>query len=113
MRRTCLYSVALANAKISLRAFISSRSSGPEDLLAAVSVRAEDEVYYNSGAAGYSASQYEGDQDIGSECHKRRVQFESVLRKHGKLEKMYKLYEHLAKLDLGRAVTIYAEPLKT
>jgi len=55
---------------------------------------------------------YVGDQGIGSECHKRRVKFESVLRKHGKLEKMYKLYEGLAELDLGRAVTVYAEPLK-
>ena len=53
---------------------------------------------------------YVGNPETGKICHKRRVQFESLMRKHGKRNEMYQLYEALAKLNLGRQVTVYAEP---
>jgi len=51
---------------------------------------------------------YIGDDDLGKVCHQRRVNFESILRKHGKGKKLSQFYEALAALDLGRQITVYA-----
>ena len=44
---------------------------------------------------------------LGSECHRKRVNFETNLRKMGKKETLKKFYRSLANLNLGRQVTIY------
>lgn len=51
---------------------------------------------------------YVGDNELGKVCHKKRVQFEYLMKKHGKQEKLYKLYQCLAELDLGRQSVVYA-----
>ena len=53
---------------------------------------------------------YVGDPALGSACHKKRVKFEYLMRKHGKAKKMQQLYEKLAELDLGRQIVMYATP---
>jgi SAM-dependent methyltransferase len=53
---------------------------------------------------------YVGNSTLGRECHNKRVQFEALMRKHNKHEKLSKLYQALADLDLGRTFTIYATP---
>jgi hypothetical protein len=45
---------------------------------------------------------------LGQACHRKRVLFEHLLRKHGKGEKLALFYELLADLDLGRQVVVYA-----
>ena len=55
---------------------------------------------------------YVGDNDLGSQCHKKRVNFERLMREHGKQEKLNVFYEALAKINLGRTISIYATPLK-
>lgn len=51
---------------------------------------------------------YIGDGKKGKECHNKRVNFERLMRKHGKNEKLKELYCALAKLDLGRQVVAWA-----
>ena len=53
---------------------------------------------------------YVKDRALGKECHKKRVNFELNLRKHGKLGLLRKLYENLAELGLGREITVFATP---
>jgi len=53
---------------------------------------------------------YVGDSKLGKKCHQKRVKFEHLMRKHGKSEKLSQLYRHLAELDLGRQMVIYASP---
>jgi len=47
---------------------------------------------------------------LGKACHNKRVRFEYLMKKHGKKEKLEKFYEHLADLNLGRQVIVYASP---
>ena len=51
---------------------------------------------------------YIGNSDLGRVCHQRRVNFEHLLRKHGKGKKLSQFYEAMASLDLGRQITVYA-----
>ena len=55
---------------------------------------------------------YVGNDEIGRECHQRRVKFEYLMRKHGKSEFLSKLYQLLADIDIGRQVVVYATPKK-
>lgn len=55
---------------------------------------------------------YVGDNEIGGNCHKKRKNFEELLIKNGHKKKLYQLYEKLAELELGRQITIYAQPKK-
>lgn len=55
---------------------------------------------------------YVGNGELGSQCHRKRVQFEKTLRKHGKLELLDEFYTKLSELNLGRQVTVYAHPEK-
>lgn len=52
---------------------------------------------------------YVGDPDLGKVCHNKRVEFERVMRKHNKSEKLVRFYEALAELDLGRTSLIFAK----
>jgi len=54
--------------------------------------------------------QYVGNNELGSICHKKRVNFETLMIKYGYQEKLYSLYESLAELELGRQIVIYARP---
>lgn len=51
---------------------------------------------------------YVGNQELGKKCHNKRVEFERVMRKHKKTEKLSLFYEALAKLDLGRTSLVFA-----
>lgn len=51
---------------------------------------------------------YIGNNELGKLCHQKRVQFELLLRKHGKSDKLTRFYRALANLDLGRQITVYA-----
>lgn len=51
---------------------------------------------------------YIGNAELGRACHQKRVKFESLLRKHGKADKLSRFYQALATLDLGRQTTLYA-----
>lgn len=53
---------------------------------------------------------YVGNNKLGSECHKKRVNFEKLMIKYGKEDKLYELYENLAELNLGRQIIVYARP---
>ncbi len=53
---------------------------------------------------------YVNNPELGKTCHNKRVRFEYLMKKHGKKEKLEKLYEHLAELDLGRQVIVFASP---
>jgi len=53
---------------------------------------------------------YVGDNELGSQCHKKRVNFERLMREHGKQEKLNAFYEALAKINLGRTISIYVTP---
>ncbi len=53
---------------------------------------------------------YVGNSELGKKCHQRRVKFEELMKKHGKGEKLKQLYKHLADLNLGRQVVVYATP---
>ncbi len=55
---------------------------------------------------------YVGDGDIGKKCHQKRVKFEQLMIKHGKSEKLKKLYDAFAELDLGRNAIVYCTPKK-
>lgn len=55
---------------------------------------------------------YVGNNELGATCHKKRVQFEFLMRKHGKEEKLNQFYEALASLELGRQIMMYARPKK-
>lgn len=55
---------------------------------------------------------YVGNQDLGRECHLKRVKFEQNMKKHGGAEKLAQFYEALANLDLGRQSLIFATPKK-
>lgn len=52
--------------------------------------------------------QYVGDAQKGKECHQKRVQFEALMKKHGKTKELYMFYQSLAEVDLGRQVLIFA-----
>jgi 2-polyprenyl-3-methyl-5-hydroxy-6-metoxy-1,4-benzoquinol methylase len=55
---------------------------------------------------------YVGNEDLGRQCHLKRVEFEKMMRKHGKTEKLYKLYSALADLNLGRQIVAFARAAK-
>lgn len=55
--------------------------------------------------------QYVGNRLLGRECHNKRVNFEKLMHKHGKAEKLKAFYKALADLNLGRSVSVYATPL--
>lgn len=50
---------------------------------------------------------YVGNGDIGKLCHNKRVNFEKLMRKHGKTVKLNRFYESLAHLNLGRNTIVY------
>ena len=52
---------------------------------------------------------YVGDQELGKKCHNKRVEFEKVMRKHNKTEKLLLFYQALAELDLGRQSLVFAK----
>ena len=54
---------------------------------------------------------YVGNNELGSICHKKRVQFESLMIEHGHEKKLYDFYESLAELELGRQIVVYAKPI--
>ena len=53
---------------------------------------------------------YVGNPELGRQCHNKRVAFERAMRNHGGKDKLRKLYETFARLDLGRQVVVYAVP---
>ncbi|MFY9311348.1 MAG: class I SAM-dependent methyltransferase [Bacteroidia bacterium] len=53
---------------------------------------------------------YVGNNELGSACHKKRVHFEYLMRKHGFESKLNAFYEALASLELGRQIVMYATP---
>lgn len=54
--------------------------------------------------------QYVGNSDLGSQCHEKRVNFERLMMKHGKVDKLKQLYKSFAELNLGRSISVYATP---
>jgi SAM-dependent methyltransferase len=54
---------------------------------------------------------YIGDDAVGKRCHEMRVQFETLMKKHGKQEKLINFYKVLADLDLGRQAVLCATPI--
>jgi len=54
---------------------------------------------------------YVGNPELGRECHNKRVNFERLMIKHNKKEKLNAFYESLAELNLGRSISIYATPI--
>tara|TARA_B100001057_G_C22786188_1_gene925657 strand:- start:215 stop:1096 length:882 start_codon:yes stop_codon:yes gene_type:complete len=52
---------------------------------------------------------YVKDGKLGSQCHKKRVQFEENLRKHGKTETLKNFYRALANLNLGRQISVFCK----
>jgi len=55
--------------------------------------------------------QYVGNQEIGRKCHNKRVNFERLMRKHGKQNELQNLYRTFASLNIGRDISIYATPI--
>ena len=51
---------------------------------------------------------YVGNGKLGKEIHKKRVNFETNLRKHGQVDKLHEFYQALAKINLGRQIAVYA-----
>lgn len=51
---------------------------------------------------------YVGNGELGRECHRKRVKFEALMRKHGKEDHLRALYRSLADLELGRQVVVTA-----
>lgn len=51
---------------------------------------------------------YVGNRELGKKVHKKRVQFERLMRTHGKARKLSQFYSALAECDLGRQVVMYA-----
>ena len=54
---------------------------------------------------------YVNDPKIGRICHKKRTSFEINLRKQGKSKELRKFYQTLAKINLGRQITVFASKL--
>ena len=54
--------------------------------------------------------QYVGNSEVGKICHNKRVNFESLMRKHNKQKELKDLYRSFADLNLGRTITVYAVP---
>jgi SAM-dependent methyltransferase len=54
--------------------------------------------------------QYVGNRTLGRDCHNKRVNFEKLMHKHGKADKLKAFYKSLADLNLGRSVSVYATP---
>lgn len=50
---------------------------------------------------------YVGNQEVGSDVHQRRNNFERLMMRHGKKQQLINFYSALAELDLGRQVTAY------
>ena len=55
---------------------------------------------------------YVGNNELGKQCHQKRVEFESLMRKHGNSDFLSKFYQLLADVDVGRQVIVYATPKK-
>ncbi|MES2003040.1 MAG: class I SAM-dependent methyltransferase [Bacteroidota bacterium] len=53
---------------------------------------------------------YVGNGELGRHCHEKRMNFEFVMRKNGFADKLNQFYESLAKLELGRQITVFAKP---
>jgi len=51
---------------------------------------------------------YVGNPELGKKCHNKRVEFEKIMLKHNKKEKLSLFYQALAELDLGRQSIVYA-----
>ena len=51
---------------------------------------------------------YVENKNLGSICHRKRVTFETNLRKHKKKKVLKNFYRALAELNLGRQITIYS-----
>jgi 2-polyprenyl-3-methyl-5-hydroxy-6-metoxy-1,4-benzoquinol methylase len=51
---------------------------------------------------------YVSNPDLGKQCHKKRVAFETNLRRSGRSGVLRDFYSALAKLNLGRQITVYA-----
>ena len=51
---------------------------------------------------------YVSDPKVGKICHRKRVAFETNLRKLGKNKELKIFYKAMAKLNLGRQVIVYA-----
>lgn len=54
---------------------------------------------------------YVNDSRLGKICHKKRVNFESNMRKYGATKQLSKLYEVFANLGIGRQLTIYGRAI--
>jgi 2-polyprenyl-3-methyl-5-hydroxy-6-metoxy-1,4-benzoquinol methylase len=55
---------------------------------------------------------YIGNPTLGRTCHEERMSFESNLRKTGNIKILHRFNEILAKENLGRQVTLFAERIK-
>jgi 2-polyprenyl-3-methyl-5-hydroxy-6-metoxy-1,4-benzoquinol methylase len=53
---------------------------------------------------------YVGNNELGKTCHRKRVQFEYLMKKYDRGKKLSQFYQALAELDLGRQVVFYASP---
>jgi SAM-dependent methyltransferase len=51
---------------------------------------------------------YRQNPELGKQCHKKRVKFEYLMKKHGKSGKLKAFYKAMADLNLGRQIVIYA-----
>ncbi len=51
---------------------------------------------------------YVGNGKLGKECHRKRVSFETNMRSLGYGKELNQFYQSLAKLNLGRQITVYA-----
>jgi 2-polyprenyl-3-methyl-5-hydroxy-6-metoxy-1,4-benzoquinol methylase len=55
---------------------------------------------------------YVGDAELGKAIHKKRVNFETSLRRLGYHDVLRSFYQSLARLNLGRQIKVYAVPHK-
>ena len=53
---------------------------------------------------------YVGDAELGKQIHKKRVTFETSLRRLGYHDVLRSFYQSLARLNLGRQIKVYAVP---
>ena len=53
---------------------------------------------------------YVRNREVGKVCHEKRVNFERLMIKHNKQDKLNDFYKALADLELGRSLTVYAVP---
>jgi 2-polyprenyl-3-methyl-5-hydroxy-6-metoxy-1,4-benzoquinol methylase len=51
---------------------------------------------------------YIGNDNLGRQCHKRRMNFELLMKKSGNDDSMGRMYEYFAQLGLGREILVYA-----